>query len=770
MSVFKGGLFLSLLVVLALVVSGCGASPATYVERGNRFFDSGKFEDAKIQYEKALQKDPKMGEAHYRLGLVELKRNQPISAYRELRRAADLMPANDEVLARLAVLELSLYNADQRRATQLYDHAGKAAEQLLKKNPVSFDGNRLKGALALIDRKPADAIGYLRKAIQVKPGDAEANLLLARALWQDGQAPAGTNLALDLIQRDKTFGAAYDFLAEEYTASGQTAEAENILKLKVSNNPKQAAFILELARFYAAAQKPPEVKATVQKLLDDHADFPDGRLLAGDFYNSVGRPAEALMEYQQGTQAKPKDESPYQKRIANILAGQRKWAEALQELNATLKNKPDDQEAKLARALIWLDEGKPENLDPAIAELRAQLVNRPQDATLHFRLGGALARKADRDGARKEWSTAAQQNANYLPPRYALIQMNLTQGRAQDALQLADQIVALVPGDVQARLVHAVCLTAAGQFQPARTELNRLAAQFPKAPQVQFRLGVLAIAEHNYKEAEEIFRKLEGAAPGDAPLYAGLAEAYNGENESGKAIQMLQDEVKRNPKSPLLRQVLARLATASGKHDIAVEQYKQLAADDPRSTELQLALAEAYRNSGDRNAAVDTLEKAVQAEPKSTAGSLMLAQTLLTVGRVDDAKARYRRLLETQPNNANALNDLAYLMADSGENLDQALTYAQRGLQFAVEPGLKTSLSDTLGWIYAKKNMNDAALQTLQALVRSNPRNPTYLYHLGSTLYQKGDRQNARVELEAALAAKPSASDEQKIKELLARL
>ena len=73
-------------------------------------------------------------------------------------------------------------------------------------------------------------------------------------------------------------------------------------------------------------------------------------------------------------------------------------------------------------------------------------------------------------------------------------------------------------------------------------------------------------------------------------------------------------------------------------------------------------------------------------------------------GGVDEAKARYRKILVMQPSNANALNDLAYLMAESGENLDQALANAQLGLRYAVEPGLKAmSLSDTMGWIYVKQ-------------------------------------------------------------------
>jgi predicted Zn-dependent protease len=127
-------------------------------------------------------------------------------------------------------------------------------------------------------------------------------------------------------------------------------------------------------------------------------------------------------------------------------------------------------------------------------------------------------------------------------------------------------------------------------------------------------------------------------------------------------------------------------------------------------------------------------------------------------------------LLKIQPGNADALNDLSYLMAESGENLDEALALARKGTQFATEPGLKTSLQDTLGWIYLKKNMYESALQSFQVAVNSNPGNMTFRYHLGTTLYQMGNKSRAKAELQAALAATPKSEDEPKIRELLSRL
>jgi len=116
-----------------------------------------------------------------------------------------------------------------------------------------------------------------------------------------------------------------------------------------------------------------------------------------------------------------------------------------------------------------------------------------------------------------------------------------------------------------------------------------------------------------------------------------------------------------------------------------------------------------------------------------------LAHVLLKAGRAGDAKQQYRRMLAIQPNNPNALNDLSYLMAQSGENFDEALTLARRGTQFATDQNLKNSLQDTLGSIYLKKNMYDSALQSFQVAVNNNPASMTFRCHLGAAPYQMGN-------------------------------
>jgi len=58
--------------------------PQVYLEKGNKFAAERKYEDAFLQYRKAIQRDGQFGEAFYRLGLVESDQGKLREARRDL--------------------------------------------------------------------------------------------------------------------------------------------------------------------------------------------------------------------------------------------------------------------------------------------------------------------------------------------------------------------------------------------------------------------------------------------------------------------------------------------------------------------------------------------------------------------------------------------------------------------------------------------------------------------------------------------------------------
>ncbi len=124
-------------------------------------------------------------------------------------------------------------------------------------------------------------------------------------------------------------------------------------------------------------------------------------------------------------------------------------------------------------------------------------------------------------------------------------------------------------------------------------------------------------------------------------------------------------------------------------------------------------------------------------------------------------------MLRVDPDNIQALNNLAYIKADEGVDLDIALGYAQRALRHAPND---LGITDTLGLIYLRKKLTGQALQVLRDLVNRDPSNPSFHMHLGMALYDAGDKRQAKKELETALRHKPSPTEQAKIKDLVARI
>src|SRR5262249_11121020 len=180
-----------------------------------------------------------------------------------------------------------------------------------------------------------------------------------------------------------------------------------------------------------------------------------------------------------------------------------------------------------------------------------------------------------------------------------------------------------------------------------------------------------------------------------------------------------------------------------------------------------LRIGEAYRKSGDLAGALPYLERARQLRRDNAAALHSLAVLYDSMGRRSEAKDLYEASLKINGQNPFALNNLATYILDTGGDLDQALTYAQRARQ--QNPG-RLEIADTVAQIYLKKGLVDNALEIFQDLVRKNPKEWQYRYHLGLALLRKGQEAEGKSALEIALASHPAAEDASRMRELISSL
>jgi tetratricopeptide (TPR) repeat protein len=619
----------------------------------------------------------------------------------------------------------------------------------------------------LADKKPPEAIEVLRQADQVRPGQPQVIYPLCRALIEDNQKQAAEKLALEFIPKNKTFGPMYDILFALYTGSGRQAEAENILKTKADNNPKQASYVLNLAAYYRFQKRPDDVKKTLQRLIDNPKDYQHGHAMVGDFYLAQRDVPAALSEYQQGINSDPKDKAIYQKRMVNALMLEGKKDEAKATLGELAKSQPKDDEVQLAQATMWLEGGKPADVDAAINVLKPLVDKKPGDANRRFRLGQAYQLKGRSQDAEAEWHAAVKDDPNLLLPRIALAELNLQTGRFPAALDGCEEILKRDPKNQGARFLKALALVNTSQNDKARVELNQLLKDAPNSPTAKLAMARLDLLEKHLPEAEKLFTELYKIGQPDLRPLDGLMATYTADNKIAKAMVLVEKELAAAPDRPELVARMAELNVRMAKYSVARDNYERLLAKDPKSPHLNRRLGEISALMGDREAAMLRFRKAAELDPKDMRSLVELGSLLLSSGKKQEALDVFRKTLALNPDQPAILNNVAYLIVDLNGDSKEALDLALKGLKKV--PG-DPHLTDTVGYIYWKQHQNESALQTFKSVVQKAPENPTYRLHLANALITQGDKDGARTQLRAALLRNPAKDEESEIKTLLARI
>jgi tetratricopeptide (TPR) repeat protein len=244
----------------------------------------------------------------------------------------------------------------------------------------------------------------------------------------------------------------------------------------------------------------------------------------------------------------------------------------------------------------------------------------------------------------------------------------------------------------------------------------------------------------------------------------GLADTYVAQNQSEKAFQLVSAESAKPSASEAVHTFLAELALRLSKPDVAIEQYKQLLATHSKSAYLYSNLAMAFVEKGDLPDAIANFKIATTLSPRRVDSMALLARTLNQSGRTAEAIQFYRAALQITPQNTLLQNDLAFLLAEGGSDLDEALKLADSAVRQAPR---EPAFVDTMGWVYLKKGQVDSALQIFRNAVRENPNNAEYRYHLGVALWRAGDKAKATSEFQTALALGPLPKIREEIQGLL---
>jgi tetratricopeptide (TPR) repeat protein len=159
----------------------------------------------------------------------------------------------------------------------------------------------------------------------------------------------------------------------------------------------------------------------------------------------------------------------------------------------------------------------------------------------------------------------------------------------------------------------------------------------------------------------------------------------------------------------------------------ALAEYHKALEENPHDSTIYTAVGECYLRTGNVSAAEEQFKIAISMYPDAVwEPYIALADSYQKRGDIAKAEQAYKKAIKNRPDYWVPYNNLAYLYAEKGTHLDEAIALAQKAL--SLSPDEAASL-DTLGWAYYKKGDRTQALKYLARALAKLPANKEALTH-----------------------------------------
>lgn len=736
--------FATALVAAWLLSSGCGKDPEVakreYVKSGDAYAAQYKYREATLEYRNALALDPRFGEARSKLAAAYTKLGDAKGAYREYIRAADLLPA--DATAQLRAGEMLLL-------AHKYEDARARADQALALQPGNVEAHVLKGnSLAGLQNLDA-AVAEVEAAVAADPDRPATHARLGYlelAKGDQAQAERAFKRAVDVAPRAAGPRIA---LANFYMATGDTAAAEQALHEAIALSPRDRLANQLLARFYAVTGRLADAEQPLKTVAELATDG-SGRLQLADYYVAMHREGDARAILEAVARSASPARSAAQLRLAQMAVANTDRAGAYRLLGDVLAREPENPEALAALAELQIGDQK---LDEALANAQAAVKAKPRDARFQFVLGRVRAARHDDSEAMAAFSEALRLDPRYQPAELELARMYLATRQIPQAIQLASSALTHAPKSADARLVLARGYLMAGDPSSAERYVRELGRTAPESVPVLIVTGQLEATKGNVAAARSAFEHALRINPRQPEAIEWLMRLDASAGNAAAARERLAAALARAPRDPALRMIAAQFYYSAGDYPRAEEALKAVIAADPSSLQAYGRLGQVYAKENRLADAVAEFDRAARDHPRDVAMATAAAVIVQMQNRADEARARYERILAIDPQAPVAANNLAWIYAESGGNLDIALQLAQTARSRLPE---RAEVADTLGWVYLKKHLATLAAQAFTDAATRDPRNALFQYHLALAYVAARDTASARAAVQRALTIDPA--------------
>jgi tetratricopeptide (TPR) repeat protein len=491
--------------------------------------------------------------------------------------------------------------------------------------------------------------------------------------------------------------------------------------------------------------------------------------MLGDFYFAIGDLDKATAEYGSIYEAHPRDLQA-KKNYIQLLILKNRLDEARKLNDEVLKTNAIDTESLIYRGQIQIRDGRPND---AANTLQNALKNDPDNGIAHYHLGIAFDQLGDLARAEDEWRSAVRSRPDLVEAQRALAGVALRKADMSSLEQIATQIIGNQPGSPDGYALRAVSFMNRKQFPQAEADARKAIEVAPQNSIGYIQMGNLRLTQKQYGEAEKAYQQGLDKEPGSTDALSGVMNTYIADKQPDKAVAAANAQIAKVPNNSGFYDLLGTaLFQNKQDKDGAEAAFRKSADIDKSNSDALLKLGQVQVAKGSTDQAIATYQQSLKDNPREVSFYILIGELYESKQDWTNAKSAYQKALELKPDNALASNNLAYVLLQTGGNVDIALSLAQTGRRGMPD---SPNAADTLGWVYYQKGAYKSAIDLFQESIKlseknKSPDDPTVHYHLGLA-YQKDDQPNlARQHLERVLKINPNYSAAGEVRKALAQL
>jgi tetratricopeptide (TPR) repeat protein len=688
----------------ALVSTSCTrhARATRRLDHANRYFDSGQYDKAEIEYLNVLQLDRQNPDAIGRLGVILQAEGRVGRSIIYLTKARELRPEDLEVRLKLGLAYLEI--GDLKRA----------------RDEANF----------ILDRQPQDEQApLLLTEASAGPKDIEESRKRLQRLPPPAAEGAPVLVALGMLDLRLL----------------QVKEAEAAFKRAQALAPGSSGPYTALGNLYWTQKDLPQAEAAFRQAAELSPARSPKKLQYAQFKIQTGDLAAGKRLLEEVTRNTP-DYLPAWVWLAEIAATEKKYDESQTLVDKALARDMLQPEALLLSARLMMVKGDSARAVAALEKMVSVYPNSPQAS---FQLSRAYAAHGDAGKAADTLSQTIALAPGFAEAILALAEINIRRGDLSAAILSLTRLAQQRPDLAQARLFLALAYTKHGDLEDALKVYRQLEEQYPRNPQAPMLRGQVLLQQDKRDEARKAFDRTRELAPDYVPALEQLVNLDLIEKQYPTAQQRVETEMARRPAAAgTLQLLLAKIYAAQHENPQAMIALQKAIELQPDSPTAYLFLAQLYAGANQKDKALADLNQLVARNPKDVGALTLLG--MVQDQQKDYAAARdtYEKILVINPKFGVVLNNLAYLYAERFDQLDKARELAQRARELMPQD---PSVADTLGWILSRQHEYPRALTLLQENAEKYPTEPVVQFHLGMTRYMMGEAGPARLALQGAL-------------------